>query len=217
LKQETITLYRFTELAESAQKKLIERRVKQNVEFLDTREMEYMMRSAIDCPDHAGPDNPIILAPWIFEMKDMFFSLGNSQGDGVCFTGCFDAKRLINMWLGGRIVSEDDARLLDTIRDDVRFRVVRTSSHYCHKHTIGMDADAMYLGASFFEIEGDEARADKLVDQIADYGMAIVRRMCDRAEKVGYDMIADAYDEDRAREELTDDAEEKYLEDGREY
>lgn len=241
MKTESIDLYAFKELPANVQAKLVTKRAENNGKWLDSNEIKDYMIAEVTNKDHEGPNNPIILTPELFELGEMNFSLGYCQGDGVRMTGKFDQKRLINMYMTGRVISNEDAEILELLKDEIRVRITPNRySNYVHNRTIDVDSDGLYIyNEDLFvndllrargidpdewdEIDGANERqalkdkANRLAEEVGEFGLELVRDACDQAERLGYEFIEDASSEERAREELEDDAEEKYMVDGREY
>lgn len=232
MKQETITLYKFSELSEDVQAKLIEKRRELNGSHLDNVDMEEWVKSNLTHADYQPPGKSPMLPPDLFEIDNIGWSLGHCQGDGVNITGSFDTPRLINMYTTGRVMSDEEAAILDLLKDEIGINIVRGHSNYSHKYTIGVGDYYVrglivddYLNQiseepeSFSEEERErlEKLADTLAEAIADYGLEMVRDACDYAETLGYDYIDDQTSEERAREDLEADEEEEYMADGRKY
>lgn len=81
MRQKTITLYKFEELSEAAQKKVIDKNYDINVDN------EFWHESVIDDAKEQGK-------PLGFDIKKIYFSGFSSQGDGACFAGSFDGANI---------------------------------------------------------------------------------------------------------------------------
>lgn len=143
--------------------------------------------------------------------KDISWSLGGSQGDGVAFYGRLSDAA--TQQLAQSLLGPEQARLaLQAIKDGiVSIRIARNQFgyRYSHENTMEVVADIRY---SLMPPEQDEA-IDALVDAIGED----IKRVSLKLKEHGLEVLEWLHSEERAREQLELENAEIFLDTGATY
>jgi hypothetical protein len=183
MKTVKIDLYKFEELSEKVQNKLIEKeQEKFNEDGWITREdlREYFTYE---------------LSELGYPTENIEYSLSCCQGDGMAFYGAIDRDKLIE--IRDRLFKDSNSKVKrlskDFMYNNVRFSIGRTSygNRYSHYNTMQVE----------FEVDTD---SDVIYDLLAELREAIledIRDVSKRLEQGGYSII-EGYDEEYFKEDL---------------
>lgn len=197
MREATIKVYKFDELSEAVQNKLI-KKYKNEYEFDELEELMYDKLHTL-------------ISDEVAENLEMQYSLSSCQGDGVSLTGEFnrgDCWDLLQEVYKG-IIPHDVERLLNK-EVIYSINIVRDNNRYCHKYTCSVEVTDNYnavleeyphIAKTFMRIERDVTNW--------------YYNLCAELESFGYDYIYSVYDDKCIREVLSD-SEIEYFEDGRE-
>jgi hypothetical protein len=196
MKTETINVYKFSELSEKVQAKVIERRQERNASDFESSNLTDQFDEIITEKGYTD-----MILRW---------SLGWCQGDGVAFYGKLNRDNLIT--IGKRVLDSIDFMRLPGYLDiyDVEAKISGEHNHYHHWNSMEVD---IYANEDYHNDEDREffVSFDRLVQDD-------VKTISIQLEKIGYEEITANSCEETAKEELYNEDEEegeRYLADGR--
>lgn len=189
-----ITLYKFDELSEEAQKKAIEKKRQLNWEYGDS-----LMFFEEDCKERLkeiGFINPVVQ-----------YSLSSSQGDGLSFSADGYSK-LNDIVLG--VLGAHHAKIAEFITDNISLRIQGNTGRYCYASRTDIDIELGYYSNNETPLVNDAISAiqERLTDIYID--------ACKELEKDGYSTI-EYEDSDEAIKEMLIANEYDFTEDGERY
>lgn len=186
MKEITLKVYEFSELSKDVQNKLIQKRAELNQRHVDATFVTDALRDSLS-------GNGV-------NAKNVFWSLSNCQGDGVCVDGEIEALTLFKfMGVRKKCVMEMAARGQVKVIAEHRGR-------HCHKHSFHLEI-----------VCDDQDQPQEVLDyleKLTESALEHIRNACDAAEKVGYDHIDHLGSEEVAKDELLND-DQLYFADGR--
>lgn len=177
-----INLYNFDELSEKAREKVL------------NTEREYLYNNHCNNLDDFICD---CLYNYGVEEAKYNYSLGYSQGDGVCFYN-------INLFSYSRLTSKDNNKrlnkfekealmllndeeykmLLQYLNEGYNIKIVKNSSMYCHSHTCTLEEEYYYS-----DNEEEENKMNNFIYELKKKMEHIYHNMCYEIERLAYNYI----------------------------
>lgn len=149
MREQIVKVYQFNELSDAAKERALER-WRNGSDFFD---------------DFITEEWTAILAACGWSEVEIAYSGFCSQGDGASFTGRFDgadidAAKFRNYFTEG----SDSDWILDGFREYSAYtaKLNRTSRHYSHENTVGVEWMEQAVGDDSVAVESDETESDFL-------------------------------------------------------
>ena len=177
-----INLYNFDELSEKAKEKVINA----SREYLYTEHCNNIDDVIYDCLCNYG-----------MEDAKYNYSLGYSQGDGVCFynINLFSYIRLTSKDYNTKLnkfelealtlLNEKEYKMfLQYLNEGYNIKIVKNSSNYCHSHTCSLEEEYYYS-----DNEEEEKAINNLIYDLKKKMENIYHKMCYEIERLAYNYI----------------------------
>jgi hypothetical protein len=185
-----IKLFKFEELSEEAQNVAIQN----HINSIDYIELGWLIWQFEDEAKQLGFENP-----------KFHYSLGNCQGDGLCFSfDYFNSEKLAEIIK--KLTGKNSNWFIDTIQNSI-YNLYGTGNmgRYCYasETQIILNENILEFHSNVFE----------LLNQIREYVADLYLDLCNKFEQRGYKEIEYELSEEKARFELIE-FEEEFLETG---